>query len=126
QDDSPWDRTDGWTLAGRRSRRLSFRGGGGRYAAGLWYGRGGLGMEFGGTNDRLQFVPREGAVFDMCLGNALERGSVACAGRDLDLSTLRGRRMLHWIAPFPADISEAASTAPTVAPMPGTATRSLA
>src|SRR5262249_52053792 len=37
QDDSPWDRTDGWTLAGRRSRRLSFRGGGERYDPALWY-----------------------------------------------------------------------------------------
>src|SRR5262249_43804875 len=33
---SPWDRTDGWTLAGRRSRPLSFRGGGERYDAVLW------------------------------------------------------------------------------------------
>src|SRR5215468_6819209 len=125
-EDSPWDRIDGWTLAGRRSRRLSFRGGGERYDAVLWYGRDGLSMEFGGTNDRLQFVPREGAVFDMCLGNALERVSVAWSGRDLDLSTLRGRRKLHWIDPFVADISEAAATARIVAPMPGTVTRILA
>ena len=125
-EDSPWDRTDGWTLAGRRSRRLSFRGGGERYDAVLWYGRDGLSMEFGGTNDRLQFVPREGAVFDMCFGNALERVSVAWSSRDLDLSTLRGRRKLHWIDPFVADISEAAATARIVAPMPGTVTRILA
>jgi 3-methylcrotonyl-CoA carboxylase alpha subunit len=125
-EDSPWDRTDGWTLAGRRSRRLSFRGGGERYDAVLWYGRDGLSMEFGGTNDRLQFVPREGAVFDICLGNALERVSVAWSGRDLDLSTLRGRRKLHWIDPFAADISEVAATGRIVAPMPGTVTRILA
>ncbi len=105
---------------------LSFRGGGERYDAVLWYGRDGLSMEFGGTNDRLQFVPREGAVFDMCLGNALERVSVAWSGRDLDLSTLRGRCKLHWIDPFVADISEAAATARIVAPMPGTVTRILA
>ena len=30
QDGSPWDRTDGWALAGRRGRRLSFRDGGER------------------------------------------------------------------------------------------------
>ncbi len=30
---SPWDRTDGWTIAGRRSRRLSFRYGAQRYDA---------------------------------------------------------------------------------------------
>jgi len=126
QDDSPWDRSDGWTLAGRRSRRLSFRGGGERYDAVLWYGRDGLSMEFGGANDRLQFVPREGAVFDMCLGNSLERVSVAWSGRDLDLSTLRGRRKLHWIDPFVGDISQAVATARIVAPMPGTVTRILA
>jgi 3-methylcrotonyl-CoA carboxylase alpha subunit len=126
QDGSPWDRTDGWTLAGRRSRRLSFRGGGERYDAVLWYGRDGLSMEFGGANDRLQFVPREGGVFDMCLGDAPERVSVAWSGRDLDLTTLRGRRKLHWIDPFVADISEAAATGRIVAPMPGTVTRILA
>src|SRR5262249_10017341 len=125
-EDSPWDRTDGWTLAGHRSRRLSFRGGGERYDAALWYGRGGVTTEFGGTHDRLQFVPREGAVFDMCLGNALERVSVAWSGRDLDLTTLRGRRKLHWIDPFAADISEVAATGRIVAPMPGTVTRILA
>src|SRR5216683_2009965 len=123
QDGSPWDRTDGWTLAGRRSRRLSFRDGGERYDAVLWYGRDGLSMEFGGTNDRLQFVPREGGVFDMCLGDAPERVSVAWSGRDLDLTTLRGRRKLHWIDPFVANISKAAATGRIVAPMPGTVTR---
>src|SRR5260370_2472660 len=78
QDGSPWDRTDGWTLAGRRSRRLSFRAAGERADAGLWYGRDGLSMEFGGTNGRVQFRPPEGGVFDMCLGDAPERGAVAC------------------------------------------------
>jgi len=105
---------------------LSFRGGGERYDAVLWYGRDGLSMEFGGANDRLQFVPREGGVFDMCLGDAPERVSVAWSGRDLDLTTLRGRRKLHWIDPFVADISESAATGRIVAPMPGTVTRILA
>src|SRR6516162_5078336 len=126
QDGSPWDRTDGWTLAGRRSRRLSFRHGGERYDAMLWYGRDGLSMEFDDTSDRLQFVPREDGVFDMCLGDAPERVSAAWSGRDLDLTTLRGRHKLHWIDPFVAHISEAAATARIVAPMPGTVTRILA
>src|SRR5260370_15392337 len=123
---SPWDRADGWTLAGRRSRRLSFRHGAERYDAGLWYGRGGLSLEFGGKNDRLQFVPREGGVFDMCLGDALERVSVVWSSRDIDLSTLRGPRKLHWIDPFVANMSEAAAAGRIVAPMPGTVTRILA
>ena len=115
---SPWDHTDGWTLAGRHSRRLSFRHGTERYDAVLWYGRGGLSLEFGGKNDRLQFVRREGGVFDMCLGNALERVSAAWAGRDLDLSTLRGPRKLHWIDPFAANISETAAAGRIVARAP--------
>jgi 3-methylcrotonyl-CoA carboxylase alpha subunit len=125
-ENSPWDRADGWTLAGRRSRRLSFRHGAERYDAVLWYGRGGLSLEFGGKNDRLQFVPREGGVFDMCLGDALERVSVVWSGRDIDLSTLRGPRKLHWIDPFVANMSEAAAAGRIVAPMPGTVTRILA
>ncbi len=125
-ENSPWDRADGWTLAGRRSRRLSFGHGAERYDAVLWYGRGGLSLEFGGKNDRLQFVPREGGVFDMCLGDALERVSVAWSSRDIDLSTLRGPRKLHWIDPFVANMSEAAAAGRIVAPMPGTVTRILA
>jgi 3-methylcrotonyl-CoA carboxylase alpha subunit len=125
-DDSPWTRSDGWTLAGGRSRRLSFRHGAERYDAVLWYGRGGLAMEFDGRTDRLQFVPRGGAVFDMCLGDAPERVSVAWSGRDLALSTPRGHCKVHWIDPFVADISEAAAAERIVAPMPGTVTRILA
>ena len=125
-ENSPWDRTDGWTLGGRRSRRLSFRHGADRHDAVLLYGRGGLSLAFGGNNDRLQFVPRDGGVFDMCLGDALERVSVAWSGRDLDLSTLRGPRKLHWIDPFAANVSEAAAAGRIVAPMPGTVTRILA
>jgi 3-methylcrotonyl-CoA carboxylase alpha subunit len=125
-DDSPWTRSDGWTLAGGRSRRLSFRHGAERYDAVLWYGRGGLAMEFDGRTDRLQFVPRGGAVFDMCLGDAPERVSVAWSGRDLALSTPRGHCKVHWIDPFVPDISEAAAAERIVAPMPGTVTRILA
>jgi 3-methylcrotonyl-CoA carboxylase alpha subunit len=125
-DDSPWTRSDGWTLAGGRSRRLSFRRGAERYDAVLWYGRDGLAMEFDGRTDRLQFVPRGGAVFDMCLGDAPERVSVAWSGRDLALSTPRGHCKVHWIDPFVADISEAAAAERIVAPMPGTVTRILA
>jgi 3-methylcrotonyl-CoA carboxylase alpha subunit len=124
--DSPWARTDGWTLTGRRSRRLSFRQGAQRYDAVLWYARDGLRLEFGGRTDRLQFVSRQAAVFDMCLGDAPERVSLAWSGRELELSTPRGPRKLHWVDPFLADVSEAAAGGRIVAPMPGTVTRILA
>ena len=62
----------------------------------------------------------------MCLGDAPERVSAAWSGRDLDLTTPRGRLKLHWIDPFVADIAEAAATSRIVAPMPGTVTRILA
>ena len=124
--DSPWDRSNGWTLAGRRSRPLSFRQGAERYDAVLWHTRDGLRLDFGGRTDRLQFAPREGAVFDMCLGDAPERVSVAWSGRDLALTTPRGGCNLHWIDPFVADISEATAAGRIVAPMPGTVTRILA
>ena len=83
-------------------------------------------LEFGGRSERLQFVPRQGAVFDMCLGDAPERVSAAWSGRELDLNTPRGPRKLHWVDPFLADISEAAACGRIVAPMPGTVTRILA
>jgi len=123
---SPWDRTDGWMVAGRRSRRLSFRHGAERYDGVLWYGRDGLSMESRGTNARLQFVPRDGALFDLCLGDAPERASVAWSDRDLDLTTPRGHLELHWIDPFAAEAGEAVAASRIVAPMPGTVTRILA
>jgi 3-methylcrotonyl-CoA carboxylase alpha subunit len=123
---SPWDRTDGWTIVGRRSRRLSFRHGAERYDAVLWYGRDGLSMEWRGSEARLQFVPREGALIDICLGDAPERVTAAWSGRELDLATLRGHLDLHWIDPFAADLRESAAASRIVAPMPGTVTRILA
>jgi 3-methylcrotonyl-CoA carboxylase alpha subunit len=123
---SPWDRTDGWTLAGRRSRRLSFSHGGDRYDAVVWYARDGVSMEWRGTRERLQFVPREGALIDVCLGDAPERVTATWAGRELDLATPRGYLDLHWIDPFAADLRETAAASRIVAPMPGTVTRILA
>jgi 3-methylcrotonyl-CoA carboxylase alpha subunit len=123
---SPWERTDGWTVIGRRSRRLSFRHGTERYDAVLWYGRDGLSMQSGDTDARLQFVAREAGLFDLCLGDAPERASAIWSGRDLDLTTPRGRLKLSWIDPFAADVAESAAASRIVAPMPGTVTRILA
>jgi 3-methylcrotonyl-CoA carboxylase alpha subunit len=123
---SPWDRADGWMIAGPRSRRLSFRRDEHRYDVMLWYGRDGLSMEFNGTKDRLQFVPRDGDMVDLCLGTAPERASAIWSGRDLDLATPRGRIELAWIDPFVSDVGEAAAADRIVAPMPGTVTRILA
>ena len=105
-DSSPWNRTDGWTLSGRRSRRLRFRHGGEQYDTLLWYERDGFTMEFAGTNARLQFVPRDRGVFDMCLGDAPERASAAWSGRDLDVTTPRGHLKLEWIDPFAGKVAD--------------------
>jgi 3-methylcrotonyl-CoA carboxylase alpha subunit len=123
---SPWNRTDGWMLAGRRSRRLSFRCGAQRCDAVLWHGRDGLTMEFAGAHAPLRFTPREGALLDVTLGDAAESISAAWSGRELDLTTPRGHLRLHWMDPFAADIGEAAAASRIVAPMPGTVTRILA
>jgi 3-methylcrotonyl-CoA carboxylase alpha subunit len=123
---SPWDRTDGWTITGRRSRRLGFRHGNERYDAVLWYARDGLSLEWRSTNARLQFAAREGAVFDICLGDAPERVAAAWSGRELDLTTPRGHLDLHWIDPFAADLRETSAASRITAPMPGTVTRILA
>ncbi|MGZ5845593.1 MAG: acetyl/propionyl/methylcrotonyl-CoA carboxylase subunit alpha, partial [Xanthobacteraceae bacterium] len=126
QDSSPWNRTDGWTLTGRRSRRLRLRHGAEQYDAVLWYGRDGLSMEFAGANARLQFVPRDGGFFDLCLGDAPERASVAWSGRDLDVTTPRGHLKLQWIDPFAGKAADVAAAGRIIAPMPGTVTRILA
>ena len=123
---SPWDRNDGWMIAGPRSRRLSFRRDEHRYDVMLWYGRDGLSMEFNGSKDRLQFVPRDGDMVDLCLGTAPERASAIWSGRNLDLATPRGRIELEWIDPFVSNVGEAAVADRIVAPMPGTVTRILA
>ena len=92
----------------------------------LGYGRDGLTMEFGGTSARLQFVARDGDVFDLCLGTAPERACAIWSGRDLDLATPRGRLVLDWIDPFVSEVGETAAASRIVAPMPGTVTRILA
>jgi 3-methylcrotonyl-CoA carboxylase alpha subunit len=126
RDDSPWSRTDGWTLAGRRSRRLSFRQDTHRYDAILWYGRDGLSMEFEGITVPLRWSEREPQSFEVILGDASERATATWSGRDLDLVTPHGRFALAWLDPFAADMREAAAGSRIVAPMPGTVTRILA
>jgi len=123
---SPWDRSDGWSITPRRGRRLSFRHDAERYDVVLWYARDGLSFQFGGSDARLQFVAREGGLFDLCLGDALERVSVVWSGRDLDLTTPRGSLKLHWIDLFAANLAQAAAASRIAAPMPGTVTRILA
>jgi 3-methylcrotonyl-CoA carboxylase alpha subunit len=123
---SPWERSDGWTIAGKMRRRLGFRRGSERYDAALWYRHDGLSLEFGGSDARLQFVARDAGVIDLCLGDAPERVTATWAGRELDLTTPRGRVELQWIDPFAGEIAQAAEASRIVAPMPGTVTRILA
>jgi 3-methylcrotonyl-CoA carboxylase alpha subunit len=131
QDDSPWSRTDGWILAGRRSRRLSFRQDRHRqdthrYDAILWYGRDGLSMEFEGTTAPLRWSERAPHSFDFIFGDATEHATATWSGRDVDLVTPRGGFAVAWLDPFAANMGEAAAGSRIVAPMPGTVTRILA
>jgi 3-methylcrotonyl-CoA carboxylase alpha subunit len=126
KDDSPWSRTDGWTLAGQRSHRLSFRQAAHRHDAILWYGRDGLSMEFAGITATLRWREREPRSFDVSFGDASERATATWSGRDLDLIMPHGRFALTWLDPFAADVGEAAAGSRIVAPMPGTVTRILA
>jgi 3-methylcrotonyl-CoA carboxylase alpha subunit len=123
---SPWSRADGWTLTGRRGRRLGFRRGPDRLDAVVWQGRDGLMMEFGRVNDPLAFVARGGGEIEVSLRDAKETVSAAWNGRDLGLTTPRGRLKLHWIDPFLAQAGQADAANRIVAPMPGTVTRILA
>jgi 3-methylcrotonyl-CoA carboxylase alpha subunit len=123
---SPWSRTDGWMLCGRRSRRMSFRHGAKRLDAVLWYRRDGLALEFDGAHTPFRFLAGAGDALEVALGDSQESITAAWSGHDLDLTTPRGHFELHWVDPFAADIGEAAAASRIVAPMPGTVTRILA
>jgi 3-methylcrotonyl-CoA carboxylase alpha subunit len=123
---SPWERTDGWMLAGRRSRRLSFARGTERRDAVLCYERDGMTMQLAGSRSAFAFVKRKDARLDVSLDHAMEQVSARWDGRDLDLMTPRGPLRLHWIDPFAGDLGETADAGHIVAPMPGTVTRILA
>ena len=142
QDDprSPWSRTDGWMLSGRRrSRRVSFRYGAQRLDALLWHGPDGLMMEFAGAQAPLRFLERASRIsaelwqarvrsgaLEVAFAGTQESIAAAWSGRDLELTTPRGHLELHWLDPFAADMAEAAAANRIVAPMPGTVTRILA
>ncbi|MGD9769552.1 MAG: acetyl-CoA carboxylase biotin carboxylase subunit [Pseudolabrys sp.] len=122
---SPWDRRDGWMMAGARTRRLSFRYGDERVSALLRYGRDGLKMEFEGESTPLRFAGRNDDAFDVTLGTITETVTASWYGRDVALVTPRGPLDLHWIDPFAAELSEVEGAGRIVAPMPGTVTRVL-
>jgi 3-methylcrotonyl-CoA carboxylase alpha subunit len=123
---SPWNAKTGWVLAGRRSRRLSFRTHGHRHEAVLWYGREGVAMEFAGAHAVLHCNSLDETNFAVALGAATERAAASWSGRDFDLKTRRGRFQLHFIDPFAGEVGETAAARGIVAPMPGTVARILA
>ena len=99
---SPWNRTDGWMLAGRRSRRLSFRRHSEHCDATLWYARDGMSLEYAGARQTLRFAPREGGSFEVTLGDVTEASAAVWSGRDLDLTTPRGPLRSTGPIPSPA------------------------
>lgn len=123
---SPWDRRDGWTMAGVRTRRLSFRYGDERMSVLLRYSRDGLTMESEGKAELLRYAPRAGDAFEVKLELHAEHATASWHGRDLALVTPRGVFDLHWIDPFAAELGEVEGAGRIVAPMPGTVTRVLA
>ena len=149
-DPSPWNRSDGWMLAGRRFRRVSFRpcehGGDGHHKAGgdrcdalLRYERDGMRMDFAGASSPLSFSARAagadspppcgeglGVGVEVSLGDATQTCTASWSGRELHLTTPSGRLCLCLIDPFSGEIDEAAAETRIVAPMPGTVTRILA
>ncbi len=123
---SPWERRDGWMLAGKRTRRLSFRHGTERINAVLRYGRDGLTMDVAGEPRSFRFAARGKDAFEVTLGDVKETASAMWNGRDLAMTTPRGQLELHWIDAFAAELGAADVADRIVAPMPGTVTRILA
>jgi 3-methylcrotonyl-CoA carboxylase alpha subunit len=122
---TPWDRHDGWSMPGGRTRRLNFRHGDERPTVLLRYGRDGLAIEADGESAPLRFGAAIGDAFEIALGATTETASAWWTGRDLALSTPRGQLDLHWIDPYAADLGMVDAAGRIVAPMPGTVTRVL-
>lgn len=119
---SPWDRRDGWTVAGERKRTLTFAYGGTEHEIVVGYGR--AGFTIGGETFRV--TARDGSGFDVLLGDAKERAAAVWFARDLSLVTPRGSFKLHVADPYHGDAAIAGSGNRIVAPMPGTVTRIIA
>jgi 3-methylcrotonyl-CoA carboxylase alpha subunit len=123
---SPWDRTDGWMLAGPRTRTFNFASGAQRLSAVLRYGRHGMHVETAGQAQPIEFSSREAGKLDVALGDLRETYGATFAGRDVELTTQRGRLKLHWVDPFAAELRAVAEEGRITAPMPGTVIRILA
>jgi 3-methylcrotonyl-CoA carboxylase alpha subunit len=91
---SLWDRTTGWMISGHRSRILSFRRGAERFDAVLRYERDGLKLEFAGRQAPLK---SHRAPMHVSMSPRRDNGNVSAiwSGRDLELTTPRGRFTLH-------------------------------
>jgi 3-methylcrotonyl-CoA carboxylase alpha subunit len=122
---SPWEKADGWMPAGLRRRGFSFRRGTAEHAASLCYGRGGLAIEIDGTAEPLHVAARGDGAFDVFLAGSKERATALWIGRDLSLTTPRGRFLLHWVDPWHGEGSDEDLGGRFVAPMPGAVTRIL-
>jgi 3-methylcrotonyl-CoA carboxylase alpha subunit len=122
---SPWDRRDGWMLAGTRRRGLRFRLGAEHADVGIGYERGGLTMELGGVRQPFGYTSGVKGALEVVLGSEAMTAFAIWDGRDLELTTPRGVFNLHWIDPFAADLQQLDAASGIVAPMPGNVTRIL-
>ena len=66
-------------LAGRRSRRVSFRRQSDHCDATLWYARDGMSLEFAGARHALRFAPGEGGL-EVTLGDVTEASAAVWSG----------------------------------------------
>src|SRR5699024_6124804 len=76
---SPWDRRDGWLMAGERRRQLMFKQGGADHTVTVSYGRNGLAI----AGETFSVSARDGSAFDVFLGDMKECASAFWLGRDL-------------------------------------------
>ena len=122
---SPFDRADGWMLAGQRRRTLTFRLGATDHAATLVYTRKGLSLEVGETRSPFRAVAAATGGFDVFLDGQKERSTAVWTDRDLLLITPRGQMRLHWRDPWQGEGAGVGGADRFVAPMPGNVTRIL-
>ena len=106
---SPWNRADGWMMAGLRRRRLSFRRGAARHDAVIGYGRGGLTMEYGEDERSAARTPRAPAAGSRCPSatskiRSRPRGpaAISSSARRMDAAGCTGsiRSPRSWVRPM--------------------------
>jgi 3-methylcrotonyl-CoA carboxylase alpha subunit len=123
---SPWDRADGWMIAGCRKRVLHFDASGKPLEATLAYRRDGLELTIGADTRSFEVNLRPDGKLDVFFGDRKETVSAVWNDRDVEIAGPRGHLRLHWADPYRGEDADIADANHFRAPMPGSVLAILA